>query len=149
MAPLNAGGCSRAQTRTFCQHFKTILGHFAAFSRSWLRLPGQAEQHSGVKSNSIPGTERRVSSSPSALSALLRDVLPELENAAKCSRIVLKCGQNVRVCAREQPPALSGAIWNQHLQLNGTDEHDFRTAMYGELTVLIDKQTRETSELFH
>src|SRR5450631_3994247 len=61
------------------------------------------------------GTERRVSSSPSALSALLRDVLPEPENAAKCSRIVLKCGQNVRVCAREQPATLSGAIWNQHL----------------------------------
>ena len=57
----------------------------------------------------------RVSSSPSALSALLRDVLPELENATKCSRIVLKCGQNVRVCAREQPKTLSGAIWNQHL----------------------------------
>src|SRR5450631_3261837 len=70
MAPLNVGGCSRAKTRTFCPHFKTILGHFAAFSRSGLRLPGQAEQHSGVKSNSIPGTERRVSSSPSALSAL-------------------------------------------------------------------------------
>src|SRR5450631_2999577 len=115
MAPLNVGGCSRTQTRTFCQHFKTILGHFTAFFRSGLRLPGQAEQHSGVKSNSISGTERRVSSSPSALSALLRDVLPELENAAKCSRIVLKCGQNVRVCAREQPAALSGAIWNQHL----------------------------------
>jgi hypothetical protein len=31
----------------------------------------------------------------------------------------------------------------------GTDELDFRTAMHGELTTLIDKQTQETSEFFH
>jgi hypothetical protein len=30
----------------------------------------------------------------------------------------------------------------------GTDDMDFRAAMYGQLTVLIDKQSRETSELF-
>ena len=35
------------------------------------------------------------------------------------------------------------------LQLNGTEELDFRTAMYGELTILTDKQTQETSEFFH
>lgn len=35
-------------------------------------------------------------------------------------------------------------------QLRGTDEFDFRTAMYGELTMLIiDKQAQETSEFFH
>lgn len=34
-------------------------------------------------------------------------------------------------------------------QLRGTDEFDFRTAMYGQLTMLIDNQTRETSEFFH
>jgi hypothetical protein len=34
-------------------------------------------------------------------------------------------------------------------QLRGTDAFDFRTAMYGELTMLIDKRTRETSEFFH
>ena len=35
------------------------------------------------------------------------------------------------------------------LQLRGTDEFDFRTAMYGELTTLIDKQAQERSEFFH
>ena len=34
-------------------------------------------------------------------------------------------------------------------QLRGTDDFDFRTAMYGELTMLIDKRTRETSDFFH
>lgn len=34
-------------------------------------------------------------------------------------------------------------------QLRGTDELDFRTAMYGELTMLIDKRTRETNDFFH
>lgn len=34
-------------------------------------------------------------------------------------------------------------------QLRGTDEFDFRTAMYGELTMLIDKHSQETSEFFH
>lgn len=34
------------------------------------------------------------------------------------------------------------------LQLTGTDELDFRTAMYGELTILIDKLNRESSEMF-
>jgi len=34
-------------------------------------------------------------------------------------------------------------------QLNGTEELDFRTAMYGELTILIDTQAQETSEFFH
>ncbi len=34
-------------------------------------------------------------------------------------------------------------------QLRGTDEFDFRTAMYGELTMLIDRQAQETSEFFH
>jgi hypothetical protein len=34
-------------------------------------------------------------------------------------------------------------------QLRGTDEFDFRTAMYGELTKLIDRTTRESSEFFH
>jgi hypothetical protein len=33
-------------------------------------------------------------------------------------------------------------------QLSGTDDLDFRTAMYGELTMLIDKSTRETSDMF-
>lgn len=34
-------------------------------------------------------------------------------------------------------------------QLRGTVDLDFRTAMYGELTMLIDKETRETSAFFH
>ncbi len=34
-------------------------------------------------------------------------------------------------------------------QAFGTDDLDFRTAMYGELTALIDKKTRESSQLFH
>src|SRR5579885_2031866 len=38
---------------------------------------------------------------------------------------------------------------NDPLQLNGTEAVDFSTAMYGELTVLVDRHTREKSELFH
>jgi hypothetical protein len=34
-------------------------------------------------------------------------------------------------------------------QLRGTDEFDFRTAMYGELTMLIDTRAQEKSEFFH
>jgi hypothetical protein len=34
-------------------------------------------------------------------------------------------------------------------QLRGTDEFDFRTALYGELTMLIDKRAKERSEFFH
>jgi hypothetical protein len=34
-------------------------------------------------------------------------------------------------------------------QLRGTDEFDFKTAMYGELTKLIDLRAQETSEFFH
>ena len=33
-------------------------------------------------------------------------------------------------------------------QLFGTDEFDFRTAMYGEFTILIDKHSSESSEMF-
>jgi hypothetical protein len=34
-------------------------------------------------------------------------------------------------------------------QMFGTEDMDFTTAMYGELTVLLNKKTREASELFH
>jgi hypothetical protein len=34
-------------------------------------------------------------------------------------------------------------------QSRGTDAFDFRTAMYGELTMLIDKQANASSEFFH
>jgi hypothetical protein len=34
-------------------------------------------------------------------------------------------------------------------QTRGTDAFDFRTAMYGELTMLIDKQASASSEFFH
>src|SRR5450759_2781439 len=115
MAPLNAGGCSRAQTRTFCPHFKTILGHFAAFSSSGSTSRSKADRADGELETllSVPGM--LFDFTPECCSACPGRRSQERENAAKCPRIVLKCGQNVRVCAREQPPALSGAIWNQHL----------------------------------
>ena len=34
-------------------------------------------------------------------------------------------------------------------QLSGTDDLDFETAMYGKKTILIDKNTRESSGLFN
>src|SRR5450755_2036100 len=115
MAPLNAGGCSRAQTRTFCPHFKTILEHFAAFSSSGSTSRSKADRVDGELETllSVPGM--LFDFTPECCSACPGRRSQERENAAKCPRIVLKCWQNVRVCAREQPPALSGAIWNQHL----------------------------------
>ncbi|MCX6632987.1 MAG: hypothetical protein NTW28_35780 [Candidatus Solibacter sp.] len=35
------------------------------------------------------------------------------------------------------------------LQMFGTEDHDFTTAMYGELTILFDKNTRQSSEMFN
>src|SRR5450631_3683087 len=115
MAPLNVGGCSRAQTRTFCPHFKTILEHFAAFSSSGSTSRSKADRADGELETllSVPGM--LFDFTPECCSACPGRRSQERENAAKCPRIVLKCGRNVRVCAREQPPALSGAIWNQHL----------------------------------
>ena len=34
-------------------------------------------------------------------------------------------------------------------QMFGTEEMDFTTAMYGELTILLDKNTRQSSEMFN
>ena len=56
----------------------------------------------------------------------------------------------LQAASRSGTPAIL-LIYNavDPMQLFGTEEHDFTTAMYGELTVQINKSDLSTSELFH